>query len=153
LGAVSRGQRRSLLAIAAALLAAGCAPSPSSAPASAAPEIETVGWRTLGSWSGRGSVQTESFLYEGSVLRVRWETKNAASTGTGTFRLTFLSAVSGRQLAVAADHRGAGEGESYIPEEPRPAYFLVESEDLDWSFSVEEGEAGTVRRSSSVATP
>jgi hypothetical protein len=44
---------------------------------------------------------------------------------------------------VAADHRGAGRGEFYIPEEPRPAYFIVESEDLDWSFSVEEGVRGT----------
>jgi hypothetical protein len=141
------------LAASAALWAAGCGSQPPSAPASTERETQAIGWRTLGSWSGRGSEQTESFLFEGSVLRVRWETKNAASTGAGTFRLTFLSAVSGRQLAVAADHRGAGEGESYIPEEPRPAYFLVESEDLDWSFSVEEGEAGTVRHSTGVATP
>jgi hypothetical protein len=38
---------------------------------------------------------------------------------------------------------GAGRGEFYIPEEPRPAYFIVESEDLDWSFSVAEGVRGT----------
>jgi hypothetical protein len=133
----------SLLVISAALVASGCA-APSSTPASAAREETSVGWRTLGSWSGRGSVQTESVLVEGSVVRVRWETRNETSTGNGTFRLTFLSAVSGRELAVAADQRGAGRGESYIPEEPRPAYFLVESKDLDWSFTVEEGVAGTV---------
>jgi hypothetical protein len=74
---------------------------------------------------------------------VRWQTRNP-SPGGGTFKLTFLSAVSGRELAVAADHHGAGSGEFYIPEEPRPAYFFVESENLDWSFSVDEGVAGTV---------
>jgi hypothetical protein len=89
-------------------------------------------------------VQTESFIVEGSIVRVRWQTRNDTSAGTGAFRLTFHSAVSGRELGVAADHRGAGEGESYIPEEPRPAYFLVESEGLNWSFSAEEGQAGTV---------
>jgi hypothetical protein len=112
-------------------------------PASAAQGSTAIGWRKLGSWSGRGSEQTESFLVESSVVRVRWETRNEPSAGKGTFRLTFHSAVSGRELAVAADHRGSGRGEFYIPEEPRPAYFIVESEDLDWSFSVEEGVRGT----------
>ena len=133
------------LLIAAALLAAGCAPPPSSAPASAARETGTVGWRALGSWSGRGSVQTESFIVEGSLVRVRWQTRNDTPAGAGAFRLTLHSAVSGRELGVAADHRGAGEGESYIPEEPHHAYFFVESEGVDWSFSAEEGEAGTIR--------
>lgn len=142
-----------VLATVAALCAPACAPQPVSAPASAAQKSEAVGWRPLGSWSGRGSTQTESFIVQASLVRVRWETKNEPSAGTGTFRLTFNSAVSGRQLAVVADHRGAGKGEAYIPEEPRPAYMLVESEDLDWSFSVEEGEAGTVSTSGSVVTP
>jgi len=143
---LSRGPRliRAVLPIAAALLAAGCAPPPSSAPAATARETGTVGWRTLGSWSGRGSVQTESFIVEGSVVRFRWQTQNVAAAGTGAFRLTFLSAVSGRELGVAADHRGAGEGESYISEEPHHAYFFVESAGVDWSFSAEEGQAGTV---------
>jgi len=88
---------------------------------------------------------------EGSVVRVRWQT-HGPPAGGGTFKLTFLSAVSGRELAVAADHRGAGSGEFYIPEEPRPAYFLVESTDLDWSFSVDEGVAGTIRESADGAT-
>lgn len=136
---------RWVLVTSAALVAAVCAPRPSSAPASAVRDTPVVGWRTLGSWSGRGSEQTESFLVEGSLVRVRWQTRNEASTGAGTFRLALLSAVSGRELGVAADHRGAGEGESYIPEEPHHAYFFVESAGVDWSFSAEEGQAGTVR--------
>lgn len=123
-----------------------CSPACGSQPASAPPPQQTavVGWRSLGSWSGRGSTQTESFIVQGSLVRVRWETKNQPSAGTGTFRLTLHSAVSGRSLAVVADHRGAGKGEAYVPEEPRPAYLLVESDQLDWSFTVEEGETGTV---------
>jgi hypothetical protein len=132
-----------VLVAGAAASAAGCG-SPASSPAAAANEQPAVAWNTLGSWTGRGSTQTESFLVEGSVVRIRWETRTQAANGDGTFRLTYHSAVSGRELGVAADQRGAGRGEAYIPEEPRPAYFIVESEHLHWSFSVDEGVAGTV---------
>lgn len=133
-----------ILVTVAVLCAPACGTQPASGPPSAAPPNQVVGWRTLGSWSGRGSTQTESFIVQASLVRVRWETKNEPFTGTGTFRLTYHSAVSGRQLAVVADYRGPGKGEAYIPEEPRPAYMFVESDRLDWSFTVEEGEAGTV---------
>jgi len=76
-------------------------------------------------------------------VRVRWETRSQQA-GRGTFKLTFNSAVSGRELAVVADQRGPGRGESYIPEEPRPAYFIVESENLEWSVTADEGVAGMV---------
>jgi hypothetical protein len=130
---------RSLL-LAAAVVAGACAPPPSSQ----AREREVVAWRTLGSWSGRGSKQTESFAYESGTLRVRWKTENESPAAAGRFRLIFQSAISGRELAVAADHRGAGQGEFYIPETPRSAYMLVDSENIDWSFTVEEGVSGTI---------
>ena len=123
------------------LVAPACSDQQASPPA---PANDVVGWITLGSWSGRGSTQTESFLVEGSLVRVRWQTENEAQTGSGNFKLTLHSAVSGRPLAVVADHRGAGNGEAYVPEEPRPSYMFVESEDIDWSFTVQEGRAGTV---------
>lgn len=88
---------------------------------------------------------TESFLFEGGVMRVRWETRSETPGGTGTFRLSLNSAVSGRELAVVANQTGPGKGEAYVPEEPRPTYMLVESSDgLTWSVTVEEGHAGTV---------
>jgi hypothetical protein len=90
-------------------------------------------------------MQTESFPFESGALRVRWRTQNEAPAATGTFRLVLRSAISGRELAVAADHRGTGQGESYVPETPRSAYMFVESENIDWSFTVEEGVTGTVR--------
>jgi hypothetical protein len=142
-----------VLIVCTAALAGACASPASSPRAEAATQQTATAWSPLGSWSGRGSTQTESFLVEGSVVRIRWETRTQAPNGGGTFRLTFHSAVSGRELGVAADQRGAGKGESYIAEEPRPAYFLVESENLDWSFSVDEGVAGTIRESGEGAAP
>ena len=102
-----------------------------------------VAWHPLGSWSGRGNTQTESFLFETGSLRVRWETRNEPSGRTGRFRLILESAVSGRQLAVAADQRGIGKGESYIAEISHQAYVVIESSDVDWSFSIDEGTIGT----------
>lgn len=127
--------------LAAALVGGSCTQQPPSG----AREREVVAWRTLGSWSGRGSRQTESFAFESGTLRVRWQTQNETSPAAGTFRLVLQSAISGRELAVAADHRGAGRGESYIPETPRSAYMAVESENIDWSFTVEEGVSGTAQ--------
>lgn len=37
-----------------------------------------VAWRTVGSWSGRGNRQTESFTSESGALRVRWFEDHAA---------------------------------------------------------------------------
>jgi hypothetical protein len=105
-------------------------------------EPEVV-WRRLGSWSGTGNTQTESFLFESGALRVRWETLNERTGHVGKFRLILQSAVSGRQLAVAADQRGVGKGESYVSEPPHQAYVLIESSDVDWSFTVDEAVIGT----------
>lgn len=102
-----------------------------------------VAWHRLGSWSGTGNTQTESFIFESGALRVRWETRNERSGHVGTFRLILQSAVSGRQLAVAADQRGVGKGESLVSEPPHQAYVLIESADVDWSFTVDEGVIGT----------
>lgn len=140
-GRILDAARQWLVVLAAAALVGGsCTPPPSSQ----AGEREVVAWRTLGSWSGRGGTQTESFAFESGALRVRWQTQNEAPTAVGTFRLVLKSAISGRELAIAADHRGAGRGESYIPETPRSAYMFVESENVDWSFTVEEGVTGMV---------
>jgi hypothetical protein len=107
------------------------------------PREPEVVWRRLGAWSGSGSTQTESFLFESGALRVRWETRNEERGHVGQFRLTLHSAVSGREMAVAAEQRGVGKGESLIAETPHQAYLLVESSFLDWTFSIDEGTVGT----------
>jgi hypothetical protein len=59
-------------------------------------------------------------------------------------KLVVESAISGRSIAIAADQRGVGRGESVVAEDSTsPVYVLVESSDVDWSFSVEEGLVAT----------
>ena len=134
------------------LLTTAC--SRQSSPAAEKPEVF---WRPLGSWSGRGNTQTPSFTSDSGSLRVRWRTRNDATGGPGgpdgteTFRLTAQSAISGRPIAVAVDARGAGSGVAYVNDDPHVFYMLVESANLDWSFSVEEAFAGTPISGSSSA--
>ena len=109
---------------------------------------EVVVWRTVGSWSGHGNAQTESFRSDTGALRVRWETSNEAPADTGAFRLTAHSAISGRPLQLAVDRLGVGRGTSYVDEDPRVFYVVVESANLDWSFTIEEAVVGTVTETS-----
>jgi hypothetical protein len=110
-----------------------------------APRARTpaVVWRSLGSWSGRGSMQTEPFISETGSLRLRWETRNETAPGTGTFRVTVHSDVSGRSLVLAVDTRGVGHDTTYVSEDPRPFFLAVESANLDWTVAAEEGVAAT----------
>jgi len=101
-----------------------------------------VVWKRLGEWSGSGNTQTESFLGLTGSLRVHWKTKSESTEGKGTFRLILQSAISGRALQETVDEEGPGEGTQYIAEDPRVFHFLVESSNLDWSFSVEEAMFG-----------
>jgi hypothetical protein len=101
-------------------------------------------WQHLGSWSGRDNLQTESFVGETGYLRVTWETSHETSPGAGTFKLTVGSSISGRPLMVAADFRGVGHNVAYINEEARTFYALVESSNVEWTFTVDEGFPATV---------
>jgi hypothetical protein len=123
--------------LAAALLAIACG---SSKPASR----DVVVWQKLGSWSGSGSRQTESFEGETGALRVRWEARSDARPVSGTLRITLHSAVSGRPLSVAVDQQGAGSGTAYVNEDPRTFFFVIDSANLDWSFMVDEQITMTV---------
>src|SRR5579864_2554418 len=111
--------RRDVLLLAVALLASGCR---SETKREAKPPL--VGWRPIGQWSGRGNTQTDSFNIESGQMRIKWETKNEASPGAGTFRVMVHSAVSGRPIALAVEHRGAGRDTTYVTDEPR-LYHLV----------------------------
>jgi hypothetical protein len=149
----SRGRRFGAALAAAFLLAAACAPDHDTPPPAPASEGQAIGWRPLGTWSGQGDLQTESFVFDGGVMRVRWETTSKTPNAGGTFNLTLHSAVSGRPIGVITEHEGPGKGEVYIPEEPRPTYAIVESDGLVWSFTVEEGRMGTAVGSSGVEAP
>jgi hypothetical protein len=132
--------RRALLGLllTTAAIGAGAGDGRRAAPATAAtPEV--VVWRSLGTWSGRGNMQTESFTSDTGSLRVRWQTNDEARPGDGTFRVTLHSAISGRPLVQAVDHRGAGADTSYVSEDPRVFYVVVDSARVEWSFTIDEG--------------
>jgi hypothetical protein len=102
-----------------------------------------VVWRKLGSWSGRGSMQTDPFISDTGSLRLRWATTNEAAPGTGRFRVTVHSDVSGRPLILAVDSRGVGADTTYVIEDPRSFFLAVESANVDWTVAADEGVAAT----------
>ena len=112
------------------------------------PQVEskpaTVGWRPIESFSGRGSTQTQSFDIGSGQWRIKWEAKNESPAGTGTLQVTVHSAVSGRPLEVAVDHRGPGAGIAYVNEDPRLFHLVIESNNVDWSVAIEEAVVGDV---------
>ena len=107
---------------------------------------QVVAWRAVGSWSGHGNKQTESFTSESGALRVRWTTTaGSRSPGrAGAFRVTAHSAISGRLLEQVVDYSGVGSGLGYVNQDPHVFYLMVESDHLDWTLTVEEAIAGTV---------
>lgn len=104
------------------------------------PAVTTV-WRPLGSWSGDGSRQTESFDVTSGALRLRWETRSHGASGDSRFRVWLYSAISGRPLQSFVDHTGAGAGTAYAADDPRVSYLVVESQGVDWSATLEEATA------------
>jgi hypothetical protein len=141
---IIRGMKRGMLAIVAAgLLTATCGGQ--ARPAAETPK-QVVAWKSVGSWSGRGNQQTESFTSGSGALRIRWTTTlaNQPPDAAAAFRVTAHSAISGRLLEQAVDHHGAGSGVAYVNQDPHVFYLVVESDHVDWTVAVEEAIAGTV---------
>jgi hypothetical protein len=128
----------SILVLIAALLNGSCRDGDARA------RTPAVVWRALGSWSGRGSMQTEPFISDTGSLRLRWETRNESAPGTGIFRVIVHSDVSGRALVLAVDARGVGRDVTLVSEDPRSFFLAVESANLDWTVAADEGVAATV---------
>jgi hypothetical protein len=106
------------------------------------PGERSIAYHRLGSWSGRGSLQTESFTSDTGALRVRWETTpqpdDVAGAATGAFRITAHSAISGRPLQEVVEHTGTGRGIGYVQQDPHVFYVVVDSSHVNWQFTVEE---------------
>jgi hypothetical protein len=101
-------------------------------------EAETIAvLRALGTFSGRGS-QTIGVVSESGHLRISWETRNEQPAGAGAFRLALHSGVSGRPIELITDQRGEVRGTRDVTDDPRPYNLMVESHNLDWTFTVEE---------------
>ena len=116
----------------AAILLGGCTRQPSE------PQPIIAVTRPVGSWQGHGTATVGDIPSETGRFRIVWQTSNESPAGAGTFKLTLRSAVSGRTLGIVANHKGVGTGTSEYDEGPRTYDFLVESNNVDWSFKVEE---------------
>jgi hypothetical protein len=93
-------------------------------------------WRPVGTWSGSGRRQTESWPGDTGAMRIRWTTTKAKADGT--FQLTIHSAISGRPMQVVVEHEGDGEGTEYFSDDPRVFFAVVDAKNLDWTFTIEE---------------
>ena len=103
------------------------------------PPQAVVVWKPIGSWSGRGDKQTETFTSDTGGFRVHWTAANEAPAGGGRLRVVFRSGDSGREIIEAIDARGAGGGiEEVAADRPRWFYITIESADVDWTVSVDE---------------
>ena len=113
---------------------------------SGAPAVEksaTAGWKRVGSWSGRGDRQTESFTSDTGGFRVHWETRNEAPPGSGRLKVVFRSGDSGREIIDAVNARGVGAGiEDVAGDRPRWYFLTIESANVDWTVTVEEQITG-----------
>ncbi|MCM3881348.1 MAG: hypothetical protein ND807_14670 [Vicinamibacterales bacterium] len=119
------------------LFAAACG-AQQAAPPSQKSKYE-IPWSTLGTYSGHGNEQTPSFTSDSGVMRILWEAKPAGPPSPApAFRVTIHSAISGRSLMVAVDQKGPGKGTAFVGEDPRVFFAEVDSNGLDWSFTVQE---------------
>jgi|KBSSwiStaDraftv2_1062776.scaffolds.fasta_scaffold48762_3 hypothetical protein len=114
------------------VLSAACLPSKSSDAGR-----QTARAKHVGSWEGTGD-RTIGFVSESGVFRVNWKTRNERPAGSGTFRLTVRSAISGRPIRIIADQRGEGSGTVDFVDDPRLYEFIVESANVGWWFGAEE---------------
>ena len=61
--------------------------------------------------------------------------------GAGRFRVSLHSAISGRPLQIIVDRTGVGSDVAFLEDEPRVSYLVIESENVDWSTTLEEAVA------------
>jgi hypothetical protein len=130
-----RWQVRRTLAIVCglALLLPGC-----ERPATTAAKPAGIGWKAVGSWTGHGDLQTETFTSDSGGFRVLWQTRNEAPAGAGRLKVVFRSGDSGREIMDAVDVRGNGSGTAEVGDRPRWYYLTIESANVEWTVTVEE---------------
>ena len=96
-------------------------------------------WRPLGTWSGRGNRQSDSFDVATGALTLALGGRGAPRRGR--LRVSLHSAISGRPLQTVLDVRGGGGADVYFEDEPRVSYLVIESDQVDWRVTLEEATA------------
>jgi hypothetical protein len=105
------------------------------------PGGETIVWKKIKSWSGRGLLQTDPFENDTGMLRVDWTAREDGTQSDRTLRVILHSAVSGRSLSTPVDHHGPGAGTAFVNEDPRGFFLVIESTGLEWTVEAAEGIA------------
>ncbi len=100
-------------------------------------------WRALGTWSGSGDRQTESFDVTTGSMRLTWEALQDDAPGTAHFRVSLHSAIRGRALQTIVDTQAAGADTVDLAANPRVAYLLIESEQIRWRVTLQEAVPGS----------
>jgi hypothetical protein len=127
-----------VIAVLACVLACGgCRRQEPAPPGSADDQVR---WNTVGTWSGHGNAQLETFPIERMTWRVRWQAKNESPPGSGYLHVTANSGDSGRIMAELIDVKGTGSDVAYITELPHRFYLVVTSAGVDWTLTAEEPE-------------
>ena len=102
-------------------------------------KVPTTIWTPIGSWSGKTSMQGETFGVDAHEWRIYWETKNETAPERRHLRVHLHSGDSGRILATPLRRTGVGKGVVLVTEPPRPNFYLsFEASNLEWSVRVEE---------------
>jgi len=128
------GAAAALLVVCVTSCSSGTSSQPAKTPSKDDPRV----WHQVGSWSGRGSQQLDTFPIERLTWRVRWETRNETAPGTGRLFVTANSGDSGRVIFDVLDVKGAGKDIEYFTELPRRYYFVVTSSNIEWTLIAEE---------------
>ena len=131
-------RRLPLLLLGLAPMLAACEAVPAERPSSPAADAGTH-WKALGTWSGSGDRQTESFDVTSGSLRLVWEASSGSGAGEGHLRVALHSSISGRVIETIVEASGAGTDTVHLAAEPRVAYLLIESEGVGWRLTLEEG--------------
>ena len=93
-------------------------------------------WRKVNTWTGRDRLQTESWPSDSGAMRIRWQTSHAGTSSL--FQVTIHSAISGRPMQTVVDQQGDGGGTAYFSDDPRVFFAVVDSKNIDWTFTIEE---------------
>jgi hypothetical protein len=96
-------------------------------------------WRTVGTWGGRAGLQTESFISDTGLFRIRWKSEPGGAGASAHLKIVLHSAVSGRSLVRVLEHRGAGAGEGSVTEDPREFFLAIDAEQTAWTVTLDEG--------------
>lgn len=122
----------------------------------APPVDDLTVWQPRGKWAGRAGQQSDPFISTTGLLRITWEARRVPGKTEGTrqeaedrthprsdvgetFRIILHSDVSGRPLLVAVDRHGPGKDITYVTEDPRAFFFVIDSDGFEWSVEVAEG--------------